>query len=137
MDNFTPTYRVYIKVNEESYITQIEGECSLSNLGGLDQPNVIKIDEGEGERFYHAQGRYLEKPITDFATGCYNYKYIDNEVVEVSDEEKAAIVAEREEAARQAEQERIANDPTTLAMEMLIDQDLRLTMLEMGIEMEV
>lgn len=133
-ETITPTYRVYIRVNENDFIVQIEGECSLSNLGDLNAPDVHKIDEGEGERFYHAQGRYLDKPILDFETGCYNYKYIDGEVVEVTAEEKAEIVAEREEAARAAEQERIANDPTTLAMEMAVDHELRLSMLELGIE---
>lgn len=91
----TPTYRVYIRVNEENFITQIEGECSLSNLGDLNAPDVHLIDEGEGERFYHAQGRYLDKPIMDFENGCYNYKYINGEVVEVTAEEKAEIVANR------------------------------------------
>ena len=90
-----PTYRVFIRTDNDNYITQIEGECSLSNLGDLNAPDVHKIDEGEGERYYHAQGRYLEKPILDFENGCYNYKYIDGEIIEVTDEEKAEIVANR------------------------------------------
>lgn len=134
MEMTTPIYRVYIKVNEENYITQIEGECSLANLGDLTAPDIHLIDEGEGERYYHAQGRYLDKPILDMESGCYNYKYINGEIVEVTAEEKAAIVAERSEAARQAEIERLANDPTTLAMEMAVDHELRLSMLELGIE---
>ena len=88
-------YRVYIRTDENNYITQIEGECSLSNLGDLNAPNVHQIDEGEGERYYHAQGRYLDKPIMDFENGCYNYKYINGEIVGVTDDEKAEIVAAR------------------------------------------
>jgi len=96
MDNFTiPKYRVFIRVDENNYIVQIEGECSLSNLGDLTAPNIYKIDEGDNPDFYHAQGRYLAKPILDMESGCYNYKYIDGEVVEVTAEEKASIIANR------------------------------------------
>lgn len=95
MEMTMPKYRVFIRVDENNFIVQIEGECSLSNLGDLTAPDIHLIDEGEGERYYHAQGRYLDKPILDMATGCYNYKYINDEIVEVSDEEKAAIVAAR------------------------------------------
>ncbi len=95
MEMEMPKYRVYIRVNEENYITQIEGESSLTNLGDLNAPDIHLIDEGEGERYYHAQGRYLAKPIMDFENGCYNYKYVNGEIVEVTDEEKAEIVANR------------------------------------------
>jgi len=125
MNEYKPTYRVYIKIDENNFITQIEGECSLSNLGGLDQPNVIKIDEGEGERFYHAQGRYLDKPIMD-EMGAYNYKYIDNEVVEATEADKApfyeAEKKAREEAERnspQAQIERLSEALDELIMNMV------------------
>lgn len=95
MEMTIPKYRVYIRTDENNFVTQIEGECSLSNLGDLNAHDIHLIDEGEGERFYHAQGRYLTKPILDMASGCYNYKYINGEIAEVSDEEKAAIVANR------------------------------------------
>jgi len=121
----TPTYRVYIKIDENNFITQIEGECSLSNLGGLDQPNVIKIDEGEGDKYNHAQGRYLDKPIMD-EMGAYNYKYIDGKVVEATEADKApfyeAMEKAREEAERnspQAQIERLSEALDELIMNMV------------------
>ncbi len=95
MEMTMPKSRVYIRTGDNNFITQIEGECSLSNLGDLTAPDIHQIDEGEGERFYHAQGRYLDKPILDMESGCYNYKYINGEIVEVTAEEKAEIIVNR------------------------------------------
>ena len=39
------------------------------------------------------------------------------------------------EAQKKVEQERVANDPTTLTMEMAVDHELRIATLEMGINM--
>lgn len=71
--------RVYILIDNDNYIIRIEGEYSLpSDLNGW-----ILIDEGQGDRYNLAQNHYLEKPVKDYMTGNYNYKYINGEVVEV------------------------------------------------------
>lgn len=71
--------RVYILVDENNYITRIEGEYSLpSDLSGW-----ILIEEGTPcDRLNLAQTHYLDKPIRDFITGNYNYKYIKGKIVE-------------------------------------------------------
>ena len=48
-----------------------------------------KIDEGDGDRYMHAQGNYLPKPLTD-EQGRYRYKLVDGAVVERTPEELAA-----------------------------------------------
>ena len=72
--------RVYILTDENDYIIRIEGEYSLpSDLDGW-----ILIDEGEPcDKYNLAQSHYLDKPLRDMMTGEYNYKYINNEIVEV------------------------------------------------------
>lgn len=71
--------RVYILVDENNNIIRLEGEYSLpSDLNGW-----ILIDEGQGDRYNLAQNHYLEKPVRDYMTGNYNYKYIKGKIVEV------------------------------------------------------
>lgn len=128
--NEIPMYynKHYIRTNDQSHI--VDG---FSDAFREPTENDICINEQGGYQFRLFPSGEENPPLFD---GLYIpiYKYINNEIVEVTAEEKAAIVAEREEAARAAEQERIANDPTTLAMEMAVDHELRLSMLEMGIE---
>jgi hypothetical protein len=78
--------KVYIKINEENYITEITSSIFLTDTEGW-----VKIDEGEcGDKYAHAQGNYLDKPIMD-AHGRYNYKFIDGEVVEIPEKNKREI----------------------------------------------
>lgn len=67
-------YSVYIKTNKNKDITFI-----TSSLVS-DQGDKIKIDEGIGTKYSHAQQNYLSKPIQNL-DGSYNYKYIDNHIV--------------------------------------------------------
>ena len=70
---------VYILVDNNNYIIRIEGEYSLpSDLTGW-----ILIEEGTPcDRLNLAQTHYLDKPLIDFETGNYNYKYIKGKIVE-------------------------------------------------------
>ena len=74
-------YSVYIKINGSSCITDINSSAFITDHSGW-----IEIDRGEGDRYHHAQGNYLDKPITT-SEGFYQYKYIDGNVVERSAEE--------------------------------------------------
>lgn len=76
---------VFIKVNENNEITDINSSIFLADVMGW-----IQIDSGNGDKYAHAQGNYLEKPIRD-EYGRYNYKFIDDVVVEISEEEKPVI----------------------------------------------
>lgn len=78
--------KVYVKVNEQNEITTINSDIFLADTTGY-----IQIDEGEGDKYAHAQGNYLDKPLTD-EQGRYNYKYVDGEVVEITDKAEVEII---------------------------------------------
>ena len=79
--------KVYVKINEENIITQIESSIFLSDI-----TDFIEIDNGTGDKFVHAQSQYLKKGLTD-KYGRYNYKLIDSVVVEIPEEEKPKLDA--------------------------------------------
>lgn len=59
---------VYVKLNADGFVTEVGSDVFIENLDGW-----IKIDEGEGDRFVHAQSQYYDTPITD-EFGHYKYK---------------------------------------------------------------
>lgn len=61
--------KVYVKIDESSIINEINSDIFLESVEGY-----VLIDEGEGDRFAHAQGNYLEQPLCD-NQGHYNYLY--------------------------------------------------------------
>lgn len=81
-------YIVYVKPNENGYITAVDSSAFLS-----DTTEWVEIDRGTGDRFHHAQGNYFpESIITD--GGAYRYKLVDGAPVECTPEE----IAEQEAA---------------------------------------
>lgn len=75
------TYLVYVKILENGYISAVNSSAFLIDIDGW-----INIDKGFGDKYYHAQGNYFDKPIrTDI--GAYRYKYVDGVVGEIPDEE--------------------------------------------------
>jgi len=57
--NVTP-YGVYISIDPEGRIYAVNSDAFLLNLTGW-----IKIDEGYGDKYHHAQGNYFNKPLVD------------------------------------------------------------------------
>ncbi len=53
-----------------------------SNVFIRDYTNWIKVDEGNGNKYAHAQNGYLNKPLFN-ENGTCNYKYINGKIVEV------------------------------------------------------
>ena len=90
MDN----YIVYIKTDTENRIISINSSAFLFDATGWTQ-----IDEGIGDKFHHAQGNYLDTPITD-EYGRYNYRYTNGQVVEIPESEKPPV-PQREPTARE------------------------------------
>ena len=78
-------YIVYAKTDTENNITEINSSAFLADTTGY-----IQIDEGMGDKFHHAQGNYLEKGLVD-EYGRYNYRYVDEQVVEIPETEKPPI----------------------------------------------
>lgn len=82
------TYSVYVKPDESRYITAVNSSAFLSDTAGW-----VEIDEGDGDRYHHAQGNYFPEPIYTEG-GAYRYKLVDGKLVECTPEE----IAQQEEA---------------------------------------
>ena len=74
-------YTVYIQIDDVSRIIAINSSAFLPATEGW-----IEIDSGAGDRYHHAQGNYFPKPIYE-ERGIPIYKYVDNEVLERTQEE--------------------------------------------------
>lgn len=92
-------YKVYVSL-QDGYITSINSDIFLSQE---EIDTMTEIDKGQGDRYAHAQGLYLEKGLVD-KYGRYNYKYVEGKVIEVAEEEKPTI---EEPKAVPTEQEKI------------------------------
>ena len=51
---------VYIKVNEAGFVIDVNSEIFIDNFEGW-----IKIDEGCGDKYAHAQSQYFDLPLID------------------------------------------------------------------------
>lgn len=92
--------RVYINKDSENNITSINSEIFLSQD---EMSNMTEIDKGQGDKYAHAQGLYLEKGLVD-KQGRYNYKFVEGKVIEVAEADKPPI---EEPKAVPTEQEKI------------------------------
>jgi hypothetical protein len=77
--------KVYVKVDNNNVITQVDSSIFLFNV-----EDWVKIDEGTGDKFSHAQGNYFEKGLIDSKSN-YNYKLVDGKIVELTEEEKEKL----------------------------------------------
>ena len=92
-------YKVYVSL-QDGYITSINSDIFLSQ----DEIQAMsKIDQGQGDKYAHAQSQYLGKELVD-EHGRYNYKYGEGKVVEVAEADKPTI---EEPKAEPTEQEKI------------------------------
>ena len=80
-------YKVYVKTDEAGCIAAINSDAFM-----LDTDGWTQIDEGDGDKFMHAQGNYFTKPIRTMQ-GIWQYKLVDGKVVERTAAEIAADVA--------------------------------------------
>ena len=84
MDFEMQPYGVYIKTDEEQRIIAINSDAFLTDTVGW-----VKVDEGFGDRYHHAQGNFLPGPIMD-ERGIYRYKFVNGKVMERTQEEMDA-----------------------------------------------
>lgn len=77
-------YTVYVKTDAQNRITAVNSSAFLPDPSGW-----MEIDSGFGDRFYHAQGCYFDKPLTD-ERDIYRYKLEDGKPAERSPEEMDA-----------------------------------------------
>lgn len=81
MDFIQENYIVYIQIDEQYRIITINSSAFLDNT-----ESWIKIDEGTGDKYHHAQGNYFDKPIYT-EQGVPRYKLVDGKAVERTSEE--------------------------------------------------
>ena len=67
--------KIYVKVNENNEIIDVGSSIFIKDLNGW-----IKIDEGFGDKYAHAQSQYFDKLLIN-ENGVYNYKYINNKII--------------------------------------------------------
>lgn len=82
MDENITSYKVYVKTNADGIIIAVNSSAFLSDTTGW-----TEIDEGSTDKYHHAQGNYLDKPLVD-ENGIYNYLLIDGKPVLRPDEHK-------------------------------------------------
>lgn len=74
--------KVYVKLDENNCIVEINSDVFLKDTRGY-----ILIDEGEGDRYTHAQNNYFDKPLVDENRNL-NYIIEDKKARELSSQEK-------------------------------------------------
>lgn len=97
-------YKVYAKTDAADNVVSVNSEAFLPDPVPA---GWIEIDEGEGDKYHHAQSNYFDKPLmTD--DGKYQYRIVDgavseNDVSPTLDELKGAKRAEMAAARYAAE----------------------------------
>lgn len=89
--------RVFIAIDTNNHITSINSEIFLSQE---EIQTMIEIDQGQGDKYAHAQSQYLEKGLVD-EQGRYNYRFVEGKVVEVAEAEKPTIKEPEQQATAQ------------------------------------
>lgn len=69
-------YAVLVRTDDQNRIIAINSSAFVADAEGW-----VQIDEGDGDRYHHAQGNYLPLPLTD-DLGVYRYKLADGHAVE-------------------------------------------------------
>ena len=77
--------KVYAKTDANCVITEINSDIFLESIEGY-----MLTDEGEGDRYAHAQGNYLESGLMD-EQGRYNYRLLNGNAVLLTEEEKQEL----------------------------------------------
>ena len=89
-------YKVYVSL-QDGYITSINSEIFLSQE---EIQAMTEIDQGQGDKYAHAQSQYLEKGLVD-EHGRYSYRFLEGKVVEVAEEDKPTIKEPEQQATAQ------------------------------------
>lgn len=74
-------YKVLVRVDSAGRVAEINSSAFVQDASGW-----VKIDEGYGDSYHHAQGNYLDGPLMD-ERGVYRYKMVDGKPAERTQEE--------------------------------------------------
>ena len=91
----TESCKVLVQTDDAGRVTAINSDAFVSGDGWT------QIDEGEGDRYRHAQNNYLTHTLAD-ERGVYRYKLVDGLVVQRTQAEMDADYAARPTAQIQA-----------------------------------
>ena len=107
-----PPSVVYVRVDSQNTIVEINSSDFIT-------PNDswIKIDEGYGDKYHHAQGNYLPKPIMSME-GSYNYKLVDGKPVERTEYDKAPETQESANYSEAADLQRKLEETDYVALKI-------------------
>lgn len=79
--------KIYVKINAQGCVVDIGSDVFLRNPSGW-----IMVDQGEGDRYVHAQNHYLDKTL-QVRPQVYRYRLAEGVVTERSAEEIEADIA--------------------------------------------
>lgn len=82
-------YEVYVKVDERNRIVSVNSSAFLSDVTGW-----IKIAEGFGDMYHHAQGNYFPDGLFEMEYMIPKYEYIDGIVFKRGEDDIAADIVE-------------------------------------------
>ena len=94
-------YIVYVKVNDYGYIISTNSSAFLKDVSGW-----TEIDQGQGDKYHHAQGNYFPSPLTTLG-GAYRYKLVEGVPVECTPEEIAEQEAANQTDPQPSQEDRI------------------------------
>ena len=80
-------FGVYVRADSAGRVAAVGSDAFLTNTEGW-----VKIDEGTGDRYRHAQNNYLDGPVIDRERGIHRYKLVEGRVVARTQEEMDADV---------------------------------------------
>ena len=69
--------KVFVKVDNNHEIVDVNSSVFIKEIN-----NWIKIDEGYGDKYAHAQSQYFEKALVN-DDGTHNYKFEDNKIISI------------------------------------------------------
>ena len=113
-------YNVYIQCDKFDNIIAINSDGFI-----IPTDSWILVDSGTSDLYYHAQNNYLTKTLFN-DDGIYQYKYVNSKIIEKTEEEIAAELAQREP-------ENTLPSPQDDLDSMIVDHEYRLTLLELGL----
>ena len=109
---------VYVKINNNNKVIAVNSDVFITDIN-----DWIKIDEGIGDKYAHAQGNYFDKSLVN-ENGAHNYIYENNCVREATAKEKEIELSAMSKPAPSAEAD---------LLNMTVDHEYRLTILELGV----
>ena len=104
-------YKVLVRVDDTGRVVAINSSAFITDMNGW-----TEIDSGWGDRYHHAQGNYLESPLTD-ERGLFLYKLENGKVVKRSAAEVEADYEPRQAAPTQEERLAALEDSLNLLLD--------------------